>query len=277
MKKTINCKGNTIDLSKPLVMGILNVTPDSFYDGNKYNSETSIIERIEQMIFEGASIIDIGAYSSRPGSENISQETELERLIPALKIVSKRFSNSIISVDTFSSEIAKIAVEEYGVSIINDISGGETDKNMFKTVAQLNVPYILMHIKGNPQNMQNNTFYKDIIKEMALYFSEKINIAQQHGINDLILDPGFGFAKTLKDNYTLLNQLDKFQIFELPVLVGLSRKSMIYKALNFTPDDSLCATSALNMVAIRKGANILRVHDVNEAVQIIKLNELLSN
>lgn len=270
-KKSIRCKGKLLTLDKPIVMGILNLTPDSFYDGNFYNSHEKITKRIHQIINEGAQIIDIGAYSSRPGAKNISEKEELDRLVPVLEIISKDFPDAIISVDTFRSHIAEVAVNNFGVSMINDISGGNMDKNMFDTIAKLNVPYILMHMRGNPQTMQKLTNYHDIVDEVLNYFISKTEGLKKSGLNDIIIDPGFGFSKTLEQNYTLLNNLQSFQILELPILAGISRKSMIYKFLNTKPEDALNGTSVLNTIALQKGANILRVHDVKEAFETIKL------
>ena len=270
-KNTINCNGKIINFTEPLVMGIINITPDSFYKASRYNSEEKIILRTQQIINEGGKIIDIGAYSSRPGAVDISQDKELERLEFALKIINENFSDIIISVDTFRSEIAKQVVEKYGVAIINDISAGAFDNKMFQTIADLNIPYIIMHMKGNPKNMQENPTYENLLKEIILYFSEKIHELQLLGVNDIIIDPGFGFGKTLEHNYEILNNLKKFLIFDLPILIGLSRKSMIYKVLNTTPEKSLIGTTVLNTVGILNRANILRVHDVKETVETIKL------
>lgn len=254
-------------------MGILNVTQDSFYDGGKYNSEKTIIEHIEKMLSEDADFIDIGAYSSRPGAKEISSKEELSRLIPALEITAKRFPEAVISLDTFRSEIANICVQNYNVSIINDISSGEADFKMLETIADLQVPYIMMHKKGIPENMQDNPTYENIIREIILYFAHKTEIAKNLGIHDIIIDPGFGFGKTNVHNYELLDKLDKFEVFDYPLLVGISRKSMIYKTLNINPDDALPGTISLNTIALLKGANILRVHDVKEAKQIISLQK----
>lgn len=275
MKKTINCRGKIIDLSKPIVMGILNITSDSFFDGNKYTKPETIAQRAENILSEGATIIDIGACSTRPGAIQISPCEELRKLSEALEIINKKFPDTIISVDTYYSSVAKNVVENYNVAIINDISAGNIDPKMLETIALLGVPYVLMHMKGTPQTMQNNPQYNNILKEMTLFFSEKINFATKLGINDIIIDPGFGFGKTIEHNYLLFNQLDKFKIFDLPVLIGISRKSMIYKPLNISADDSLPSTIALNAIALQKGVNILRVHDVKEAVQLIKINSLL--
>lgn len=270
-KKSINCKGKLLALDKPIVMGILNLTPDSFYDGDFYNTPEKISKRINQIMNEGAQIIDIGAYSSRPGAKNISEKDELKRLIPVLELVIKDFPNAIVSVDTFRSGIAEIVVNNFGVSMINDISGGSLDKNMFNTIAKLNVPYVLMHMRGTPQTMQNFTNYKDIIDEILDYFVRKTNSLKKLGVKDIIIDPGFGFSKTLEQNYELLNNLKSLKILNLPVLVGISRKSMIYKLLNIKPEEALNGTSVLNTIAIQKSADILRVHDVKEAVETIKL------
>jgi dihydropteroate synthase len=274
-KYTLNCRGKLINLSTPLVMGILNITPDSFYDGGKYTTEKQILKKTGQMIREGASIIDIGAYSSRPGAAEISVDEEIGRLAPALGAIRKKYKDITISVDTFRSSVAEIAVKEYDVDIINDISAGDADKDMFSMIASLSVPYIMMHMKGTPMDMQVNPVYDDVVEEILLYFSEKVQKAKLAGICDIIIDPGFGFGKTLDHNYRILSRLDDFKILELPVLAGFSRKSMIYKALDITSREALNGTSVLNTIALMKGADILRVHDVREAVQTIKLCSLL--
>ncbi len=271
----INCLGNLIDLSSPKVMGILNLTPDSFFDGGKYQQENEILKRVEVMLKEGADFVDIGAYSSKPNAEFVSEEEELNRLLPILKSVLKEFPNLIISIDTFRSEIAKASIEN-GAAMINDISAGSLDEKMMETVAKFQVPYIMMHMKGTPQTMMNLTKYDDIVKEMLFYFSEKITQARSFGINDLIIDPGFGFAKTIEQNYEVMQKLQLFQMTELPILAGVSRKSMIYKPLESSPEDALNGTTALNMIALTKGASILRVHDVKEAVECVKLFSLMS-
>lgn len=273
-KTSINCKGQLLDLSKPIVMGILNITPDSFYDGGFYNQEEKILQRLNQMMDEGAAIVDIGAYSSRPGTSHISEKEELNRLTPVLELINKYFPDLIVSVDTFRSKIAKLVVNKYGVSIINDISAGQLDNKMFETVSELKVPYIIMHMKGRPENMQNNTQYKDLIKEVISYFSEKVNRLRELGHKDIIIDPGFGFSKTLHQNYEILKKLRNFEIFGLPILVGISRKSMIYKYLDINAEKALNGTSVLNTIALQNGANILRVHDVKEAIEAVKLVEL---
>jgi dihydropteroate synthase len=274
-KYTLNCRGKLINLSTPLVMGILNITPDSFYDGGEYITEQQILKKTGQMIREGASIIDVGAYSSRPGAEEITVDEEMSRLAPALGAIRKRNQDTVISVDTFRSSVAEMAVKEYDVEIINDISAGNADKDMFDKVAALSVPYVMMHMKGTPMDMQVNPVYDDVVEEILLYFSEKVQKAKLTGICDIIIDPGFGFGKTLDHNYRILSRLDDFKILELPVLAGFSRKSMIYKALDITSREALNGTSVLNTIALMKGADILRVHDVREAVQTIKLCSLL--
>lgn len=269
-KTTLNAGGKILDLSTPLVMGILNVTPDSFFDGGKYNTEKRVLDRAAAILKEGGNVIDIGGYSSRPGAEDISEEEELSRVIPAIRNILKEFPDAIISIDTFRSEIARRAVED-GAVIINDISGGSLDKKMFETVASLKVPYILMHMKGTPQDMNQQANYKDLLLDMTDYFIEKINQLKAVGVNDIILDPGFGFAKTVDHNYELLNKLNYLKTFNLPILVGISRKSMIYKRLNVEPQDTLNGTTVLNTIALMNGASILRVHDVKECVEAVKL------
>ena len=271
---TINCKGNLIDLSTPKVMGILNCTPDSFFDGGKYKSESDILFQVEKMLKEGATFIDIGAYSSKPEANFVSEEEELQRLLPIIDLVFKHFPETLLSVDTFRSNVAQKAIEN-GAAMVNDISAGKLDENMLETVAKLQVPYVMMHMKGNPQTMQSLANYEDVVKEMLFYFSERINKARSFGLNDIIIDPGFGFAKTLEQNYEVLQKLDYFNILELPILVGVSRKSMIYKTLDNSPQEALNGTSVLNTIALQKGANILRVHDVKEAVECVKLIEKL--
>lgn len=268
---TINVNGQLIDLSRPQVMGILNVTPDSFYFGSRKQTEWEIRERVEQIINEGGQMIDIGAYSSRPGADDVSEEEEMRRLREGVKIVKELAPDMPASVDTFRANVAKMCVEELGVGIINDISGGELDKDMFKTVAKLGVPYILMHMKGTPQTMQQAPHYDDLMKEVMMYFAEKVQKLRDLGQKDIILDPGYGFAKTLAHNYQLLRQQEMLQVFELPLLVGISRKSMIYRLLDTSPQEALNGTSVLNTIALQKGANILRVHDVKECVEVVKI------
>lgn len=267
---TINCNGKLIDLSTPKVMGILNCTPDSFYDGGKYKSESQFLSQVEKMLSDGATFVDIGAYSSKPNAEFVSEEEELNRLLPVIELVLKFFPETIISVDTFRSKIAQSAIEN-GAAIINDISAGNLDEEMLETVAKLQVPYIMMHMKGTPQTMQTLTQYDNICKEMLFYFSERVGKARSFGINDIIIDPGFGFAKSLEQNYEVMQKLELFQMLELPLLVGISRKSMIYKTLKTTAENSLNGTTFLNAISLQKGANILRVHDVKEAVESVKL------
>jgi len=267
---TINCNGKLIDLATPKVMGILNCTPDSFYDGGKYKSESQFLSQVEKMLSDGATFVDVGAYSSKPNAEFVSEEEELNRLLPVIELVLKSFPDTIISVDTFRSKIAQSAIEN-GAAIINDISAGNLDEEMLETVAKLQVPYIMMHMKGTPQTMQTLTQYDNICKEMLFYFSERVGKARSFGINDIIIDPGFGFAKSLEQNYEVMQKLELFQMLELPLLVGISRKSMIYKTLETTAENSLNGTTFLNAISLQKGANILRVHDVKEAVESVKL------
>ena len=269
----INANGRLMDLSQPQVMGILNVTPDSFYAGCRAETEKDIIHRIHQIVDEGASIIDMGAYSSRPNAEHISAEEEMNRLRTGLKLVREHRPDAVVSIDTFRADVAKMCVEEYGASIINDISAGQMDKEMFATIARLGVPYIIMHMKGTPQDMQTNPHYDHLLKEVFYYFSEKVQKLRDLGVKDIILDPGFGFGKTLEHNYELMNHLEEFSLFELPLLVGISRKSMIYKLLGITPQEALNGTTVLNTIALMKGAHILRVHDVKEAVEATRIVE----
>lgn len=273
---TINCKGQLIDLDSPKVMGILNVTPNSFYDGGKFAGEKAVLNQVEKMLNEGATFIDIGGYSSKPNAEFVSEEEELQRVIPIITTITQKFPETLISIDTFRSKVAKESIEN-GTAIINDISAGNLDENMMKTVAELQVPYSMMHMKGTPKTMQSLTQYENIVKEMIFYFSEKIVQAKSLGINDLILDPGFGFAKTLEQNFEVLNKLELFQMLELPILAGISRKSMIYKTLETDAQNSLNGTTSLNTISLIKGAKILRVHDVKEAVECIKLFNKLSH
>ena len=276
---TINANGQLIDLGTPQVMGILNVTPDSFYSGSRKQTETEIAERVEQILAEGGQMIDIGAYSSRPNADDVSTKEEMERLRRGLQVLREKAPDAIVSVDTFRADVAKMCVEEYGVQIVNDISGGELDKEMFPTVARLGVPYVLMHMKGTPQTMQEAPHYDDLMKEVLLYFAEKVQQLRDLGQKDIILDPGFGFAKTLEHNYELLSHLEALQIFELPILVGVSRKSMIYKLLGTTAQEALNGTTVLNTICLMKGcANILRVHDVKECVEAVEIyKELYKN
>lgn len=271
---TINCKGELVELTVPKVMGILNLTPDSFFDGGTYKDEASILNRVEGMLEDGATFIDMGAYSSRPGAEHVSEDEELQRMIPIIDLVLKSFPETLISVDTFRSKVAAESVA-HGAAIINDIAAGNLDKNMLDVIADIQVPYIMMHMKGTPQSMQKEIVYDDLIMDLRTYFSEKVAEATSKKINDVIIDPGFGFAKTTEQNYSLLNHLDLFQTFGLPLLIGLSRKSMIYKVLQSNPKEALNGTTALHIVALLKGANIIRAHDVKESVECVKLVEAL--
>ncbi|AJR03537.1 dihydropteroate synthase [Siansivirga zeaxanthinifaciens] len=272
---TINCKGTLIDLSSPKVMGILNITPDSFYDGGAHKNEASILNHVNKMLLEGATFIDVGAYSSRPNADFVSEETELKRIIPMVELITKEFPEALLSIDTFRSLVAKHSIEA-GAALINDISAGKLDTQMLQTVANLRVPYIMMHMKGTPQTMQQQTDYSDLLKDILFYFSERIAAAKALGIIDIIVDPGFGFAKTTEQNFELLKHLEVFKIIEKPILAGVSRKSMIYKTLNTTPTEALNGTTVLNTIALHKGASILRVHDVKEAIETIKLIEHLN-
>jgi dihydropteroate synthase len=271
---TINCKGELVDLTTPKVMGIMNLTPDSFYDGGKYKDASAILARVEGMLTDGATFIDMGAYSSRPGAEHVPEEEELKRMLPIVDLILRHFPDTLISIDTFRNKVAKESIE-HGAAIINDISAGNLDDEMFATISKYQVPYIMMHMKGTPQSMQKEATYDDLIKDLRFYFSEKIRQTTELKINDVIIDPGFGFAKTTGQNYTLLNHLDLFQTFGLPILIGLSRKSMIYKVLESSPKEALNGTTALHTIALLKGTNIIRAHDVKEAVECIKLVEAL--
>ena len=272
---TINCAGKLVDLSTPKIMGILNVTPDSFYDGGVHNSDKKILNHVEKMLNDGAVFIDIGGYSSRPNAINIDENEELNRVVPALELVNNKFPETIISIDTFRSKVAETCLNS-GASIINDISAGEMDKKMMKIVGKYKVPYIMMHMKGSPQNMIRKTNYNDMLKEIIKYFSKKINQAVSYKINDMIIDPGFGFAKDLKQNYNLLSNMNLLKILDKPIMVGISRKSMIYKSLKTSAKESLNGTTVLNTVSLIKGASILRVHDVKEASECIKLISALN-
>lgn len=274
----LNIQGTLLDLSTPQVMGILNVTPDSFFAGSRKQTESEIRQRCHQIVEEGASIIDVGAYSSRPDAEHISAEEEMSRLHTGLRILREEFPDAIVSVDTFRADVAERCVGEYGVGIINDIAAGMMDEHMFETIARLQVPYIMMHMQGTPQTMQHAPHYESLLKEIGIYFAEKVHRLHDLGVNDLILDPGFGFGKTLAHNYELMNHLeDLAHLFDLPLLVGVSRKSMIYKLLDCTPNEALNGTTALHTIALLKGANILRVHDVKEAVETIRIVNALKN
>ena len=271
---TLNCKGKLIDLSQARVMGILNLTPDSFYDGGRYGNEKAVLQRTEAMLEHGATFVDVGGYSSRPGADAVSGDEELKRMLPIIEMLVREFPQIILSVDTFRSKVAERCLDA-GAAMINDISAGMQDENMFRTVARYKVPYIMMHMRGTPKSMQSRTDYNNITMDVLRYFSERIAKARKLGITDIIVDPGFGFAKTLPQNYELLSKLELFQNLDLPLLAGLSRKSMIYRTLDTTPEHALNGTTALHMVALQKGATILRVHDVKEAAECISLNEHL--
>ena len=271
MDKMLNIKGNLVSLDTPVVMGILNVTPDSFYAASRQRGETDIERRIETILSEGGAWIDVGGYSSRPDAEDVSPEEEKRRLEPALRLLRDRYPEVPVSLDTFRAEVARWGVEEYGVALINDISGGELDEAMFRTVARLRIPYLLMHMRGTPRTMQRHTDYADLMEEVMLYFARKVRELRLLGVNDIILDPGFGFSKTLEQNYRLMSHLEEFAVFELPLLVGVSRKSMIYRLLDATPEESLNGTTVLNTFALLHGADILRVHDVRQAVEAVRI------
>ncbi len=274
--QNINCKGQLISLDTPKVMGILNVTPDSFYDGGKYKNEAAILTQVEKMLVDGATFIDVGAYSSRPNAPDVSETEEKKRLLPIVELMLKKFPRTIISVDTFRSEVAKEAIA-IGAAIINDISAGNMDDQMMETVGELGVPYIMMHLQGTPKTMQQNPSYTDIVKELLHYFSMKIAEATSHKINDIIIDPGFGFGKTIAHNYTILKQLEVFQLLDFPILAGVSRKSMIYKVLETSAQEALNGTSVLHTIALQNGASILRAHDVKEAMECVRLLGMLSD
>ena len=271
--KSINCNGKLIDLTTPKVMGILNVTPDSFFDGGKYNDPNAILSQVGKMLDEGATFIDIGAYSSRPGAKHISEEEELNRISPIIKLLITEFPSILISVDTFRSKIAEQCVQN-GACIVNDISAGSMDQDMFSTIAKLQVPYIIMHMQGAPQTMQTNPVYDNIVKDVLFYFSKKISELHSLGVNDIIADVGFGFGKTIEHNYELLSHLELFKNLEVPMLVGVSRKSMLFKPLNISAKEALNATTSANTIALLNGANILRVHDVKEAMETLKIVNL---
>ena len=273
---TLNCKGSLLDLSVPKIMGIINVTPDSFYDGGNTTVLRDVIAKAEKMVNDGATFLDIGGYSSRPGATDISVAEETGRVIPVIEALRREFPNTYLSIDTFRSSVAEKAVAA-GAAMVNDISGGSLDPNMFATVAQLQVPYILMHLKGNPQNMASLAHYENVTREVLYYFSEKLAEARAAGINDIVVDPGFGFAKTADHNFQLLQSLELFQSLEVPYLVGLSRKSTVYKTLGVTPVQALNGTTVLNTIALQKGASILRVHDVKEAKECVMLLQAMYN
>ena len=274
MKRTLNCKGNLIDLNEPKVMGILNITPDSFYDNSRFNSKRDLLKRTESMLSEGASFIDVGAYSSRPGAEFVSEEEERKRLIPAVEIIIKEFPDVLLSVDTFRSNIARETID-LGASIINDISGGDMDPNMFDVVVNKQVPYILMHMRGNPQTMSNLNKYNHLILDIISELYVKVNDLQKRGLNDIIIDPGLGFAKDQLQNYEIVKELNSFKCIGHPLLIGASRKSMIYKLLECEPQSALTGTIVVHTACLLNGASILRVHDVKEAIEAIKITNLL--
>jgi dihydropteroate synthase len=268
---TINVNGQLFDLATPKVMAILNLTPDSFFEGSRMQTAKQVAQRVTQMLAEGADFLDVGAYSSRPWADNVPMEEEMRRLREGLTVLRKEAPDAIVSVDTFRADIARMCIEEFGVAMVNDISGGELDNQMFDTIARARVPYIIMHMQGTPQNMQQAPHYENVLKEVMLHLAEKVEKLHEMKVNDIILDPGFGFGKTLTHNFELLAHLNEFDIFQLPILVGISRKSMVYKTLGITPQEALNGTTALHTIALSKGANILRVHDVKEAVETIKL------
>lgn len=270
LNQSLNIRGRLVSLAEPKIMGILNVTPDSFYDGGRYDSDDAILSQAEKMTAQGAAFIDVGGYSSRPGAEDISVEEEIRRTTKAIRIIIKKFPDAILSIDTFRSDVVKAAIEE-GASMINDISGGEQDKAMFEVAAKLQVPYILMHMRGNPKTMTKLTNYDNLLKDVTDYFHSKIKQLERAGVKDIIIDPGFGFAKTAEQNFMLLNSLDYLKILNKPIMAGISRKSMIWKTLNTTAEHALNGTTSLNTIALSKGANILRVHDVQEAGEVCKL------
>lgn len=273
---TINCKGELINLKTPKVMGILNITPNSFFDGGKFKDEKSVLKHVEKMLLEGATFIDIGAYSSKPGADEVSEGLELKRITPIVELVLKHFPRILLSVDTFRGKVAKECVER-GAAIVNDISAGLRDDSLLDTVAELQVPYIMMHMRGTSKTMKQQTDYLHLVQDILLFFSQRLALVREKRINDVIIDPGFGFAKNLEQNYQLLQQMDSLKVMDLPILVGVSRKSMIYKLLETDAANALNGTSALHMISLTKGANILRVHDVKEAVECVKLYEQLTS
>lgn len=269
-KHCINVRGKLLDLSVPKVMAILNITPDSFYSGSRVSNEAEILERVKNMLNDGADILDVGGYSTRPGADNISEAEEMDRVAPVIAAIHQTFPDAIISIDTFRSNVAKTALE-CGASIINDISGFEIDPDIADVAAENNVPYILMHMRGTPQTMTSHTNYDNLFMDIASYFSKKIQVLQNKGVKDIIIDPGFGFSKTIEQNYQLLEEMENLSFLNKPILLGISRKSMIYKKLGIKPEEALNGTIALNAIGLSKGANILRVHDVKEAVELVRL------
>ncbi|WP_372949821.1 dihydropteroate synthase [Mariniphaga sp.] len=276
-KNSINLGGKLINFSEPVVMGIVNVTPDSFYDGGKLTDEKVLLSWVEKMVKEDVSFIDVGAISTRPGAKLVSTKTELERLLPAVHAIRKNFPDIPLSVDTFRSWVAVRVIDEIGPIIVNDISGGTLDSKMFETIGKMNVPYILTHIQGTPQNMQEEPYYDDVVKEISNWLSERVKKLTKCGVKDIIIDPGFGFGKNIQHNYDLLNRLDSFKVFQLPVMVGLSRKSMLWKWLGIKPEEALNGTTVVNTMALLGGADILRVHDVKEAVEAVEIVKALKS
>jgi len=270
-KNTLNLNGRILDLAQPVVMGIINVTPDSFFDGGKYKTDKKVVKRAEEILDQGGTVIDIGAVSTQPGKEGISTKEEIDRLLPAVKAVKKEFPDAFLSIDTYRSWVALKIIEECGPCIVNDVSGGNFDVHMFDTIGKLDVPYILMHMQGTPLKMQENPVYEDIIRDISLFFTERVKQLTKSGVKDVIIDPGFGFGKLLEHNYELLNRLDSFKVFQLPLMVGMSRKGMIYKLLGTNADEALNGTTVVNTLALMGGADILRVHDVREAVEAIRI------
>jgi len=276
-KNSINLGGELIEFSHPVVMGIINVTPDSFYDGGKLEDEKVLLAAVEKMVADGATFIDVGAVSTKPGAAMVSTKDELGRLLPAVHAIRKNFPEIHLSIDTFRSWVAVRVIDEIGPIIVNDISGGSLDSKMFETMGKMNVPYILTHIQGTPRTMQENPQYEDVVKDVSNWLSDRVKKLTKLGVKDVIIDPGFGFGKNIQHNYDLLNRLDSFKVFQLPVMVGLSRKSMIWKLLNCSPEEALNGTSVLNSMALLGGADILRVHDVKEAMESIKIYEALKS
>ena len=273
---TLNCQGKLIEFNTPLIMGIINTTPDSFFEDSRTQSIDLILKQVSQFINEGVDVVDIGGYSSRPGADDVTEQEEINRILPAIIAIRKAHPNLIISIDTFRPTVAEVALKN-GANIINDISGGLLDTSIFKIASDYTAPYIMMHMKGTPKNMQNNTQYQHLIKDLVYFFSKQIQLAQQFGVKDIIIDPGLGFSKTLDQNYEIIEHLDLFKVLEKPILIGASRKSMLYKLLDITPKEALNATTIINTIALLNGANILRVHDVKEAVEVKKIVEKIKN
>ncbi len=276
-KNSINLGGNLIHFTEPMVMGVVNVTPDSFYDGGKLTDTDTLLQSVENMVTQGAAFIDVGAMSTRPGAQMISTKTELERLLPAVHAIRKNFPDIPLSIDTFRSWVAVRVIEEVGPIVVNDISGGSLDSKMFETIGKMNVPYILTHIQGTPQTMQENPNYDDVVREVSLWLSNRVKLLYKFGVKDVIIDPGFGFGKNITHNYELLNRLDSFKVFQLPLMAGLSRKSMVWKLLDVKPEEALNGTTVINTMALLGGVDILRVHDVKAAVEVIKIFKALKS